>query len=479
MVTSASKPPHSPESSQGASDHAAPSARWFVAEGEGWRVLSAEEVLSAFERGDISAEHTLKAGEHAPPKPLRKLTRELVWSARSEMRAEVDVQRDSYLDVVDHAPIPTALSDLGGRLTYVNQAFCDFIGYSQEELIGMTVSELSHPEDLSREVKRGNRVISGHDAGFGFEKRYITKGGELKSGQLSIALLHTSEGVPDQVLAQIVDLSELKTLHAKLSRSKTLSALGELSRHLTHDFKNILMILEGTLDLIQERLEGHLTTEEVALVMQGLSVCKSGERLVMSLLDLRPQDELTLTPLTLASLLRSLQPSLERATSPVPFMLSIDPSLTHTQVNADPVLIERLLLNLCVNARQAIAEAARSKSVTQPQQQEIQVRLRPLISQGDEGAEELEEFKEFKEFEGLVLEVIDTGPGLPKELLERLFDPAVSTRLGRGGHGLGLTAVSAICEQLSAPLSLVSEEGKGTRFCVTLARLPRSPECPS
>jgi signal transduction histidine kinase len=223
------------------------------------------------------------------------------------------------------------------------------------------------------------------------------------------------------------------------------------------------MILEGTLDLIQERLEGHLDAEEAALVTQGLSVCKSGERLVMSLLDLRPQDELTLAPLSLAPLLRSLEPALERATSPVPFKLSIEPSLHHAQVSADPVLIERLLFNLCVNARQAIAEAARSTpDLKRLKQQVIQVNLSPLDAQED-----------LEHNTHLTLEVIDTGPGLPKASLERLFDPSVSTRLGRGGHGLGLTAVSAICEQLNAPLSLTSEVGEGTRFCVTLARLPK------
>ena len=432
---------------------------WYVVTPTSEEQISADRLLRAFEEGDIKGKQLIKMGLTSNPKPLARCIRELVLSSRVELQA--NIARDPYLELVDLAPIPTVLSDLSGRLTYSNQAFCDFIGYSLEELIGMPVSALSEPDDLEREVSLGNSVIRGERNGFGMQKCYITKSGAIKKGQLSLVMLYNAEGLPNQVLAQLIDISELESLHEQLARSQTLSALGELSRHLSHDLKNILMVLRGTLDLVQSSLE-HLEDEERELVAQGLEVCQSGERLIERLLDIRPADEVTLSPLCLKDTLKALRPTLTRALSPFPLSFTSEPRADEALVMGDPVLIERLLLNLCVNARQAMEELGA---------QAVERRLQVSVHLREPNTRELGELGvEAGERPLISLEVSDTGPGIEPTLLRRLLEPSVSTKRGRGGHGLGLTAVSSICEQLGAHLHLSSELGVGSTFSVTFLR---------
>ena len=164
---------------------------WLLENDERWTEHSAEEILQAVERGELNLKQLLRVGPAAEAKPLSAFIRELVWMARAELERDQSDQESPYFALVEHAPIPTAISDLSGKVTYVNQAFCDFLGYPREELIGITVGALSHPDDHRVEAKRGNQVVSGAQRAFQMKKRYLTKSGELRHGLVSVAMQKT------------------------------------------------------------------------------------------------------------------------------------------------------------------------------------------------------------------------------------------------------------------------------------------------
>jgi len=166
------------------------SSSWLLLEAGEWTAQSATELLRRFEAGVLSAERSVKAGSLSEPKPLYRVMRELVWDAQAE--ASDPSARSHYFELVDHAPIPTAMSDLGGRITYVNRAFCDFIGYESEELIGMTVGAatgrplseeqitvrarpLSEAELTQYEADRELFVLEVHDRGVGIPPELIDR----------------------------------------------------------------------------------------------------------------------------------------------------------------------------------------------------------------------------------------------------------------------------------------------------------------
>lgn len=436
-------------------DDLPPSQRWLISTSSGWQTISAAELLSGFEEGRYSGEQTLKAGERSAPKALRSLIRELVWSSREEV-SEDRSRSAQYYELVDHAPIPTALSDLGGRLTYVNQAFCDFLGYEREEVIGMTVGALSHPDDHKAEVTQGNRLISRGQGGFQMEKRYLTKGGQERVGLLSISMLHNEGGEPYAVLAQISDLSERQEMERRLTRSRTLSALGEMAQRVTHDLKNILMVLRGTLDLMQVE-EERLKPSDRALICDGIIACESGDKLVRSLLEFKLSEEPWRERLTLSALLRSVEGTLKRSASPVSLTLSIDPQLEQVELWGQALWVERMLLNLVINGRQAIEATGRPLDA-----ELIRVTLRPLS-----GAER---FTYHLDDEAMTLEVSDSGVGIAAEMTHKILEPYVSTRQDQGGHGLGLSTVWSLCDLLGGILHIESELGVGSSFCLLLPK---------
>jgi len=434
------------------------SSSWLLLEAGEWTAQGAAELLGRFEAGELSAERSVKAGELSEPKPLYRVMRELVWDAQAE--ASEPSARSQYFELVDHAPIPTAMSDLGGRITYVNRAFCDFIGYESEELIGMTVGALSHPDDHKSEVVRGNRLMSKGRGGFKMEKRYLTSSGELKVGLLSISMLHSEEGQPYAVLAQVSDLTERQRLERDLSRAQTLSALGEMAQRVTHDLKNIMMILRGSLDLLESQTEG-LKMEDQELIQDGLMACQSGEALVKSLLDFKLDEQPKLSALALTPLLKQLSQTLKRGVAPAQFKLELDEELEGRHLNSQAVSIERMLLNLCINARQALEATGRPLS-----EEQITVRARPLSEA------ELTQYEADREL--FALEVHDRGVGIPPELIDRIIEPYVSTRHGQGGHGIGLSTVWSLCDQLGGTLKIESERGLGTSMIMILPLLEES-----
>ena len=155
---------------------------WHAFQNDIWTEFSAQKLMSLFEQGLISGQCLVKAGNHSQAKPLRSFIKELVLQARQEGQQNNVVHEDAHFALAKVAPFPTAISDLGGRIIYVNQIFCDFLGYTQEELIGLTVGMLSHEEDHQQEVKKGNMVLSGKHNAFQIEKRYLCKDGSIKKG---------------------------------------------------------------------------------------------------------------------------------------------------------------------------------------------------------------------------------------------------------------------------------------------------------
>lgn len=433
--------------------------RWLLKQGEQWESLNALELLSRFERGDVEADAFVKVSAVAVPKQLRYFIKELVWSAHAAHANQREKQPPHY-DMVDHAPIPTALSDLGGRIVHVNQAFSDFIEYTREELIGMVVSEVSVSEDRESEITLGNEVLTRGGGSFQMQKRYLTKSGAERVGLLSISMLHDHMGAPEMVLAQIADLTRLQEMQAQLNQSRMLSALGEMAQLVTHDLKNILMVLRGTLDLIQSQVQ-RLDQEDAELIEEGLEVCASGERLVLSLLDLNVDGSPTLEPLNLHSLLPQLAQTLKRSSAPVPLTLELPSDQLTLVVLGKALWLERILMNLCVNARQAIESTGYD-----PDQDHIIIRL--YVSSSENIQMRAPSHTHDAYAPCVIIEVEDSGEGISPALQRKLLKPYESTRRAQGGHGLGLTAVLTLCEKLQAHFSFSSELGIGSIFRVEI-----------
>lgn len=408
--------------------------------------------MSLFEQGSISGQCLIKAGDHSQAKPLRSFMKELVLQARQEESQDSLAHEDAHFALAEVAPFPTAISDLGGRITYVNQAFCDFLGYTQDELIGLTVGMLSHDEDHEKEVQKGNMVLSGKHNAFQIEKRYLCKDGSIKKGQMSLALLHRA-GQPYAALAQIYDLTAHLELQQALIQAQSHNTLGKVSQHVTHDLKNILMALRGTLDLLQE-YEDSFEQEEQELISDALMMCDKGKGLIQNLLSFDPTAVISFRPVQLNQWLKNLAPILERLIFPFRLKMNI---IAQVEIQANKELLERALMNLCVNAKQAIEAKAELVGSLDENERQITVELKASQSKSDQ--------QPYYD-----LSVIDHGIGMEDEIKERVLEPFFTTKKKKGGSGIGMINVWNTCVQHDAQLAIESELLKGSTFTLSFEK---------
>ena len=146
------------------------------------------------------------------------------WDVTERQRAEESLRESEarFSGAFEFAPIGVALASLEGRLLQANQAVCDVVGYSENELLTLTVQEITHPDDLEEDLKNVHRLLAGEIRSYQMEKRYFHARGDLVSVLLNVSLVRGDEGQPLYFIAHIQDITERKRTEEALRRSEAL-----------------------------------------------------------------------------------------------------------------------------------------------------------------------------------------------------------------------------------------------------------------
>lgn len=270
---------------------------------------------------------------------------------------------------------------------------------------------------------------------------------EQQVDQLAAANARLSEAVSERIEAE----SRNSSLERQLMTSQRLEALGSLARGIAHDFNNILQVLSGYCELLQVEEDEGMKKE---LTMQMLHGCGSGRDLVSQLLSFGRSSSVQLQPLELGSFIQQFS-SMIRRVLPKNIELRQDHSIDSLDVRADRGQLEQVLLNLCINSRDAMPGGGvitislgsrRVSSMTQA--------VDSMIAAG----------------EYATIRLSDTGCGMDKEVLERIFEPLFTTKGEGQGTGLGLSTVYGIIRSHEGYLTVQSRQGEGTSFTIFLPR---------
>lgn len=148
-----------------------------------------------------------------------RLQREISECTRSE--AAWCASEERFRLIFENAPIGMGFLTLDARLLQVNQAFCDTVGYTPEELVGRSIMEITHPDDIAPNVALDQQVLNGEISHFQMEKRYFHKGGCIMHVLLQVSLLRDAEGGPSYFIGQVVDITQPKQATAALRRPMT------------------------------------------------------------------------------------------------------------------------------------------------------------------------------------------------------------------------------------------------------------------
>jgi len=337
----------------------------------------------------------------------------------------------------------------------VNPAYERMYGYSREEVLaGMRAREL--PEGY-QQLQAGiiRRTLDGDS--FCGEIETVRRSGERFPIEVrTVPIQHRGE---PHVLAMIRDLTERRRveaehtrLEAQLRQAQKMEAIGQLTGGIAHDFNNLLTSIMGYVALARERereaapgdrrLSGYLA--------QAQRSCERARDLIQQMLMFSRGQRGTPRTVALAPLVEA---ALESVRPALPSMVQLVASLSEeaAPVRADPLQLEQVLLNLCINARDAI-EGAGTVTVT----------VRPLQAHGLACAS----CRGTMDGECVELCVEDTGQGMTLEVVERIFEPFYSTKADGKGTGMGLAMVHGIVHEHGGHVVVETEPGRGSRFRV-------------
>jgi two-component system cell cycle sensor histidine kinase/response regulator CckA len=270
--------------------------------------------------------------------------------------------------------------------------------------------------------------------------------------EVSGVVLREADGSISGLILRLSDISVQKRLEAQLAHSQKLQAVGQLAGGIAHDFNNLLTAIIGAADMVLVRPDTAGEARED--VVQIRRSAERGAALVRQLLAFGRQQTLQPRIVRVNAAITDIADLLRRLLGGR-VVLELDLETPGRMVRVDPSQLDQVLVNLAVNARDAMPEGGRlilrSGHVTL---------FRPQIR----GSETIPPGRY------VMIEVEDSGVGIPPEVLPRIFDPFFTTRRERGGNGLGLSTVHGIVRQSDGFLAVESEAGRGSRFRIYLPR---------
>jgi len=359
-------------------------------------------------------------------------------------RAEEHLRRseEEYHLLFDSNPHPMWVFD-AETLAFlaVNKGAIDNYGYSQQEFLGMTIQDIRPPEDLP-ELERSLREHSARAApAFGlFPHR--KKDGTLIEAEIASRPLRFLGREARLVLA--VDVTERRSLEAQLLQSQKMETVGRLAGGVAHDFNNLLGVITGYGELLRNRLDDPRLRKYVD------DILKASERaagLTKQLLAFSRKQVLEPRILDVNRAIEHMEGMLRRLIGEniqlVTVLKDVPP------IKADQGQVEQVLMNLAVNARDAMPQGGRI--VIESDRVDLDERYARLHSEVRPGSY-------------VMLAVTDTGHGMTPEVKARLFEPFFTTKEAGKGTGLGLATVHGIVKQSGGYIFVYSEPGRGTAF---------------
>lgn len=357
---------------------------------------------------------------------------------RLEQREFSNMQQLEDLKRALDAAAIVATTDVTGRITYVNDKFCEISQYGRSELIGQDhriINSQLHSKEFIRDLWRtiaSGRVWHG-------EIRNRAKDGHYYWVDTTIVPFLDKRGKPYQYIAIRADITARKEAEERLMQQASLARVGQLAAVVAHEVKNPLAGVKGAVQVLMSRRRPD--DPEVQVMRDIVGRIDALNELIGDLLVFARPRAPRLRRLELRPLLEEAVATLRR--DPLAAKLAIDIVGQDVVVDADAELIRATVLNLLINAAQAIDGAG---GIT--------------LSLSQQAA-------------AAVLEIRDNGPGIPRDMRERIFEPFVTTK-ARGG-GLGLPIARRTAELHGGSLTLVSPPGPGTVMRLTLPLRPPPP----
>lgn len=366
---------------------------------------------------------------------------------------------ERFRKAFQYSAIGMALVGLDGHWLRVNHALCQMIGYSEQELLGLTFQDITHPDDLDSDLDFVAQLLAGKTDHYQMEKRYFHKNGHVVWILLSVSLILDAQHNPIHFVSQLEEITERKLAEEEirklneelevkvqertqalldaqeeLMRNEKLAVLGQIAGSVGHELRNPLGVMSNAVYFLQTVLsDADETTKEYLDIIK--SEIAGSERIVSDLLDAvrtKPPQSATVDVREL------INQTLHRCILPPSVALELDIPEILSPLRVDAMQIQQVFRNLISNGVEAMPEGGKLK-----------IRA-----------------SEDKQTKSITISVRDGGIGMTPEQLRKLFQPLFTTKAR--GIGLGLVVVKNLTQANGGGVAVESTPGRGSVFKVTL-----------
>jgi PAS domain S-box-containing protein len=347
------------------------------------------------------------------------------------------------------------LKDGALRFLAANRRFCEELGLSESELVGKTDWDL-YPPELAAQYQADDQRVLAEGRRLDLEEQNQVKG-QVRTVRVIKTPFRDAEGQIVGVQGIFWDMTEHRALEAQLRQAQKMEAVGQLAGGVAHDFNNILTIILGNVGLLQVTIRPG--SPDYELVEATEKAARRAAELTRKMLGFSRRTTLLLEAADLNASVDETVALLRRTIDPR-IGVTVLPAQSLWRVQADPGQINQVLMNLCINARDAMPDGGSLRLETENVVLDSEaVRLQLEARPG----------------EFVRLRVQDTGSGIPPDVMPRIYEPFFTTKEPGKGTGLGLAMVFGIVKQHDGWIECTSTPGVGTRFDVFLPRfLPQA-----
>ncbi len=383
--------------------------------------------------------------------PLRDATGKIIGtfgvSHDITARKLADERIREQAEVIDHAPVAIVIADLEGRVTYCNAGAAALYDLTREQAIGRKVDDLISPETGEKMAEARKATLEkGRWTG---EMAVVTRTGRQVQAEFHMSLITDAAGQPRARLSIAIDVTEKKKLEDQFLRAQRLESLGMLAAGIAHDLNNVLAPVLMGAPLLRTRAT-HPSDLRVLETIENSA--GRGAALVKQILSFAHGAGGQKVLIQAKHLLRDIV-DLIRQTFPKSIRLDEQIPNNLWPIQGNPTQLHQVVLNLCVNARDAMPGGGT---------------LRLLAENRELGPEEAKRLPDGQPGSYVVIEVADTGTGIPPEILERIWEPFFTTKGEGKGTGLGLATVRGLAASHNGFVTLDTVVGQGTTFRVFL-----------
>jgi PAS domain S-box-containing protein len=399
----------------------------------------------------------------------RQATQERMLAAEREHERALRQSEERFRTYFQESLLAMAITSPAKGWLVVNDRLTHLLGYTREELLASDWVQLTHEDDVAADVAQFGRMLAGDFDGYSLEKRFRHKDGSIVHTILSVRLVRRADGSPDFCLTQLQDITDRKRLDEERARlgeqlrqAQKLEAVGQLAGGIAHDYNNLLTVQLGHLSMLRD--DPSLPPEVRAPLVEVEKSAVMAAQLTRQLLAFGRRQVLQVSRLDLNETVRSVTELLRRVL-PESITLDVRPASQPMWVDADAGSLEQVLMNLALNARDAMPSGGR-------------LTVNTALVTPDPNAQSRHPDARPGTF--VRLEVADTGKGMSVDVRARIFEPFFTTKEPGQGTGLGLATVHGIVRQHRGWIDVETAEGRGSAFRVHLesAPPPGAPDVP-